>query len=1042
MIEKQQLVLSRLKILSQNVQGLSPDKENILLELMDQLQLDVVFIQETFREPPRDSSEEEIQFLSRAGYAVIEYTNANKRRGIQFRIASHLEPFVLEPFCLKSETIEVLTIQIHETLLIGSYIPDGRNPDGIQRWTEVIDSLEAKFPHSRIVALGDLNCRAQALGNQRQNESSPLLDAWIESSDSFEIHQFDSPTRPACDGYLDIVFYKDLEQRPQVSFEESIPSDHRGIIALIDTGSQPTQVSNPPRLRLKMTRINKSLMELLKRKGRFTLPEVVQIIKQESNRCRKSRRPKPSRSNYRQRCYWFKPSKALETLKQKMFRAKKSGDPDTFNSLRTEFQKLLKYEKKQSFNEYLKETAETKDVKQFYDLMKRLSPKFKWNVNTGSQREESIASQLVELQTDPSYAGLDSAISSERSQVSSVTRTPDSDYFSIVEWNIVMQSLKNRKSPGPDSMTYENWRALDPKLIPFIVQAFSETFTSGKFDAEWFQFYVKPLPKKPGKPEVRPISLLNSIVKIMDRLLLLKLLDWIRENNLITDLQFGFMAGKSSVDQLCRLMNDLESKKGTAMFLLSVDLKGAYDRVDNILLYNKLKDSGLPEEWRPYIFHLLFSRSFKVISNTGISSHWTPLRIGVPQGLPSAPILFNLYINATLKELNAKSSGSYPYADDNTLGIQSRARESRPELVHRTASFVNMVESRYRQIKGVLAKSKSVLIPFFQKFEQDRIAGVPVQKCHKILGVWIDSRRRFSDNAAQVLMKCRKAMIWIQTFRHTFSFQQRKQAYISFVQSLLDYHLLPTWPRMTKKAQLEWTRVTYAAARMILGASMTVSGSIACREAGILPPSQRFRLLLFKRALRCRRLDSTLQKKIYEPLVVKFNLTKYSDLYEKLPLSQTVSRLLYDLNQELLEEYRSRFPARAYLLEGHPPKYLSRASCVAFQFRTESLKTKDWRWRHNQPLDHETFDHTCRLCQSSKETVSHLVHDCPSDQARQARRTLKSYYIRAKLDVPIGPYEILRRSGETRLTRIQDNSLEAFLDNLDMDGLLHCRLSA
>ena len=80
----------------------------------------------------------------------------------------------------------------------------------------------------------------------------------------------------------------------------------------------------------------------------------------------------------------------------------------------------------------------------------------------------------------------------------------------------------------------------------------------------------------------------------------------------------------------------------------------------------------------------------------------------------------------------------------------------------------------------------------------------------------------------------------------------------------MDYHLLPTWPRMTKKDQLAWTRVEYRGARMILGSSTTVSGSIACREARIYPPAQRFRYLWFKRALRCRRLDSSLRKQIYE----------------------------------------------------------------------------------------------------------------------------------------------------------------------------------
>ena len=152
------------------------------------------------------------------------------------------------------------------------------------------------------------------------------------------------------------------------------------------------------------------------------------------------------------------------------------------------------------------------------------------------------------------------------------------------------------------------------------MKAFSETLTSGNFDPEWFRFYVRPLPKKPVRPEVRPISLLNSIVKIMDRLVLLKVVHWIQEERLVCDIQFGFMTEKSSVDQVCRLMNDLESKNGKAGLLLSIDLKGAYDRVDNVKLYRKLKESGMPTQWHSYIFHLLFDRQFKVLSKTGMSS--------------------------------------------------------------------------------------------------------------------------------------------------------------------------------------------------------------------------------------------------------------------------------------------------------------------------------------------------------------------------------------------------------------------------------------
>jgi len=86
-----------------------------------------------------------------------------------------------------------------------------------------------------------------------------------------------------------------------------------------------------------------------------------------------------------------------------------------------------------------------------------------------------------------------------------------------------MKSLETRKNPGPFSMTYENWRVLDTKLTSFLVEAFSETLTSESFDPERFRFYLRLLLKNPGIPEVRTISLLKNIVKIMGWLVLLEL---------------------------------------------------------------------------------------------------------------------------------------------------------------------------------------------------------------------------------------------------------------------------------------------------------------------------------------------------------------------------------------------------------------------------------------------------------------------------------------------------------------------------------------
>jgi len=93
-----------------------------------------------------------------------------------------------------------------------------------------MDTLEASFSNKAVVALGDLNCRVRTLGHSQLNESGPIPDTWIQVSDNFDVHLFTESTRPASQGFLDVVMYKDLDSPPEISFEDRIPSDHRGIL--------------------------------------------------------------------------------------------------------------------------------------------------------------------------------------------------------------------------------------------------------------------------------------------------------------------------------------------------------------------------------------------------------------------------------------------------------------------------------------------------------------------------------------------------------------------------------------------------------------------------------------------------------------------------------------------------------------------------------------------------------------------------------------------------------------------------------------------
>ena len=81
-------------------------------------------------------------------------------------------------------------------------------------------------------------------------------------------------------------------------------------------------------------------------------------------------------------------------------------------------------------------------------MLKRLSPKFNWNVNVRFDREDEIARHLASLESDPAYTDLEQEIQEERKTLEARARSVDPEYFLVLDWSIVMKSFKTRKSPG------------------------------------------------------------------------------------------------------------------------------------------------------------------------------------------------------------------------------------------------------------------------------------------------------------------------------------------------------------------------------------------------------------------------------------------------------------------------------------------------------------------------------------------------------------------------------------------------------------------
>lgn len=83
------------------------------------------------------------------------------------------------------------------------------------------------------------------------------------------------------------------------------------------------------------------------------------------------------------------------------------------------------------------------------------------------------------------------------------------------------------------------------------------------FPTKWKEAVTIPV-RKPGKPasdvsSYRPISVLPTMSKIFDRIILTRMKAHVEDRQLIPNFQFGFRSEHSTTHQLLRVMNQIKT---------------------------------------------------------------------------------------------------------------------------------------------------------------------------------------------------------------------------------------------------------------------------------------------------------------------------------------------------------------------------------------------------------------------------------------------------------------------------------------------------
>jgi ribonuclease HI len=509
------------------------------------------------------------------------------------------------------------------------------------------------------------------------------------------------------------------------------------------------------------------------------------------------------------------------------------------------FRQTLRRSQKNSWTSYVNSISTSTSSKQLWDKVRRCTGLYPNNqlhilehnnqtVSSTGDIANTIASSLSNISSSanypPTFIQRKTILEKKRIKFQTKLNLPYNSDFTILELQKALQNT-HKTSAGPDNISYIMIKNLTLSSLLNLLFLYNRIWQEHTFPTAWRMATVIPILKPykdPANPlSYRPIALTSCLSKILEKMISTRLTYYLETNNCLSVYQSGFRRGRSTVDNIMQLENNIRNAFVRRNHLVSIffDIEKAYDRTWRYGILRQLYNFNLMGNLPIFIENFLSLRNFKVrIGNT--YSDVFIQEEGVPQGSVLSVHLFTIAIDGILSVIPHSVKHSL-YVDD--LQISCEGADMR-YVERQLQAAVNRILNWSDENGFRFSASKTCAVHFCRKrgMHPDpniHFAGKAIDVCDevKFLGIIFDKKLTFKPHIMHLRKKCERSLNILRVLSNTSWGADRNcllRIYKSLIRSKLDYGSV-VYGSARKSNLQKLNAIHHSALRLCIGAFRT-----------------------------------------------------------------------------------------------------------------------------------------------------------------------------------------------------------------------------